>query len=255
MREAPVLIAGGGPVGMTLALDLASRGIRSILVERSLTPTVHPKMDLTNGRSMELFRRLGLVDDLRQMAVPEDHCFDVAWITSLAGYELHRFRYPSVTEARRLFRERNNGADPREPAMRVSQVEIEPVLRAAMAKQSLIDARYGVEFEDLTQDSEGVTAIVRRAEGGIGQIRCRYLVGCDGGGSRVRSCLDIGLTGQSRIMPRYMVHFASDARSVLQRWGIAWHLAQNDRDIWTLQARFPDGVAPANANPSDFLSS
>jgi 2-polyprenyl-6-methoxyphenol hydroxylase-like FAD-dependent oxidoreductase len=55
--ETPVLIAGGGPVAMTLALNLARYGNRSIVVERNTTTTRHPKMDLTNGRSMELFKR------------------------------------------------------------------------------------------------------------------------------------------------------------------------------------------------------
>ena len=61
-------------------------------------------MDITNGRSMELFRRLGLADKLRAVAVPEENNFDISWITSLAtelgGRELHRFRYPSVVEKR-----------------------------------------------------------------------------------------------------------------------------------------------------------
>ena len=77
MNHASVLIAGGGPVGMTLALELASHGVRSILVERNATTTRHPKMDLTNGRSMELYRRLGLSDRLRRAGVPEDHVFDI----------------------------------------------------------------------------------------------------------------------------------------------------------------------------------
>ena len=80
---------------------LARRGIACLLVERNPTTTRHPKMDITNARSMELFRRLGVVDALRAVAVPESSNFDVSWITSLAGHELHRFRYPSVTEWRR----------------------------------------------------------------------------------------------------------------------------------------------------------
>ena len=56
MIEVPVLIAGGGPVGMTLSLELAHHGVRSLLAERNPPTTRHPKMDLTNGRSMELFR-------------------------------------------------------------------------------------------------------------------------------------------------------------------------------------------------------
>ena len=65
MKHVPVIIAGAGPVGMTLACDLARRGISTLLVERNATTTRHPKMDITNGRSMELFRRLGLADRLR----------------------------------------------------------------------------------------------------------------------------------------------------------------------------------------------
>jgi 2-polyprenyl-6-methoxyphenol hydroxylase-like FAD-dependent oxidoreductase len=72
MKEVPVLIAGAGRVGMTLACELARRELDCMLVERSATTTRHPKMDITNARSMELFRRLGLVDALRRVAVPED---------------------------------------------------------------------------------------------------------------------------------------------------------------------------------------
>jgi 2-polyprenyl-6-methoxyphenol hydroxylase-like FAD-dependent oxidoreductase len=114
---------------MTLALDLARRGITCMLLERNLTTTRHPKMDITNARSMELFRRLALTDELRAVAVPEGNNFDVSWITSLSGHELHRFPYPSVTEWRRMIRETNDGSMPGEPPMRVSQVEIEPVLQ------------------------------------------------------------------------------------------------------------------------------
>ena len=77
---------------------------------------------------MELFRRVGLVPALRTAAVPESHPFDVSWVTSMAGHELHRFRYPSVDAMRKRIRETNDGSQPLEPPMRVSQVEIEPVL-------------------------------------------------------------------------------------------------------------------------------
>ena len=62
MKQTQVLIAGGGPVGMTLACDLGRRGITCMLVERNHSTTRHPKMDITNARSMELFRQLGLAD-------------------------------------------------------------------------------------------------------------------------------------------------------------------------------------------------
>src|SRR5215510_14553440 len=139
-------------------------------------------MDITNGRSMELFRRLGLADKLRAVAVPEENNFDVSWITSLSrekgGRELHRFRYPSVVEKRAEIRARNDGTQPREPAMRVSQVMIEPVLRDAIVAHSMVEARWGVAFEAFEQDETGVTCTLREIETGKTEtVRCDYLAG------------------------------------------------------------------------------
>ena len=261
MQHVPVIIAGGGPVGMTLARDLARRGIRTLLVERNPTTTRHPKMDITNARTMELFRRLGLADALRAVAVPESNNFDVSWITGLSGYELYRFRYPSVTQWRRLIRDTNDGSMPGEAPMRVSQVEIEPVLARAIRAESLVDSRWNVGFADLSQDAGGVTVTLLPADGAPQHVRCDYLVGCDGGTSDVRRCLGIGLEGQASVQQRFMTHFRSDARDVLAPWGIAWHyqslrgtlIAQNDRDIWTLQTRWPDDVPPAAVDPDALL--
>jgi 2-polyprenyl-6-methoxyphenol hydroxylase-like FAD-dependent oxidoreductase len=206
-------------------------------------------MDITNGRSMELFRRLDLVDKLRAAAVPEENNFDVSWITTLAGgRELHRFRYPSVVEKRAEILARNDGTQPREPAMRVSQVMIEPVLRQSIIHDPLVDARWSVEFEDFTQDDKGVTCTVRSMEtGATEQIRCEFLAACDGGNSIVREKLGIGLEGKANVAHRYMVHFRSHARPILQAFGVAWHyqsamgtlIAQDDDEVWTLQMRMP----------------
>ena len=262
MKQVPVLIAGCGPVGMTLACELSRRGIACMLVERNPTTTQHPKMDITNARSMELFRRLGVVDALRAVAVPETSNFDVSWITNLTGHELHRFHYPSVSDWRRLIRECNDGSMPAEPPMRVSQVEIEPVLQRAVQAAPMVEARWGVELDDISQDQDAVTATLRASDGTTEQIRCRYLAGCDGGTSRVRNCLGIRLEGQSRVQQRFLTHFRSADTDLLQRWGIAWHyqstagtlIAQNDKDIWTLQTRFPQDIMPDAVDVQALLS-
>jgi hypothetical protein len=177
MRFLPILIAGGGPVGMTLALALARLGVQAMLVERNPNTTQHPKMDITNVRSMELFRRLGLAETLRRVAVPEAHSFDVAWVTSMAGYELHRFAYPSVIEKRAEIARNNDGSQPLEPAMRVSQVVIEPALKRAVEAEPRIVSRFGTALEECTQDADG-TAIVRdRQTAATETIRCAYLAG------------------------------------------------------------------------------
>jgi 2-polyprenyl-6-methoxyphenol hydroxylase-like FAD-dependent oxidoreductase len=262
MKTTQVLIAGGGPVGLMLAKVLTQFGVKIMVVERNTTTTRYPKMDITNGRSMELFRRFGLADDLRKVAVPEHHPFDVSWITSLAGHELHRFRYPSPEQSRRLIRESYDGTQSREPAMRVSQVEIEPVLKAAAEASPGASVRFGWTFDDFEQDEAGVTATLRNTEDDrTERVRCDYLVGCDGGGSRVRKLLDIALDGVPRVAQFQMVHFRSEAREILQRWGIAWHyqspfgtlIAQNDKDIWTVHARQNPAAATDEVDPSAVL--
>jgi 2-polyprenyl-6-methoxyphenol hydroxylase-like FAD-dependent oxidoreductase len=95
-NEFPVIVAGGGPVGLTTALDLVTRGIRVLVLERNPTTTRHPKMDVTNGRSMELFRRLGVAERIRDKAVPRENCMDVSWVTRMNEWELARFKYPNV---------------------------------------------------------------------------------------------------------------------------------------------------------------
>lgn len=263
MQHTQVLIAGGGPVGLMLATVLGRFGIKTMLVERNTTTTRHPKMDITNGRSMELFRTFGLVDALRKAAVPEENPFDVSWVTSMSGHELHRFRYPSPVEMRRMIRERNDGTQSREPAMRVSQVEIEPVLKRAAEACADVDARFGVALEDFREDADGVIATLSNsATGSTEKVRCAYLVGCDGGGSRVREVLQIALDGTPRTALRFMVHFRSTARDILQRWGITWHyqsplgtlIAQNDKDIWTLHARLEDGTDVDRIDPTAILT-
>lgn len=204
--DTEVLIAGGGPVGMTLALELARHGVRSLLVERNATTTTHPKMDLTNGRSMELFRRLGIVDKLRAVGVPASEPLDIVWATSPLGHVLHRFAYPSPLASAEIARLANDGTGTREPAMRVSQIVLEPVLKREIDASPLVDVRFGWTYSALEQDAEGVTATIADSRTGEERrVRARFLAGCDGGGSKVRRDLGIALEGQHAIAQAFMV--------------------------------------------------
>ncbi|MAT50720.1 MAG: FAD-monooxygenase [Porticoccaceae bacterium] len=257
-----VLVVGGGPVGMMVARTLGHFGVECMLVERNETTTTHPKMDITNARSMELFRRVGLADGLRAVAVPDGNPFDVSWITTLTGHELHRFVYPGADGARQQIAEQNDGSQPSEPPMRVSQVLIEPVLREAIEGHPSVDVHFGCAFESLENTGDGVLATLRTSAGQLKTVHARYLVACDGGGSLVRKQLDISLSGQARVSQRFITHFRSDARDLLQRWGKAWHyqsnrgtlVAQNDVDTWTLLSRFPENTEPEDINPSQLIS-
>src|ERR1700751_6097194 len=115
MEETQVIIVGAGPVGLTLALDLGLRGVRSVLIEQKPEPQFLPKMERCNARTMELYRRIGLAGDIRAAGLSADVPMDVFIILSMTRPPLLQLNYPSVEEARRRIREVNDGTLPLEP--------------------------------------------------------------------------------------------------------------------------------------------
>jgi 2-polyprenyl-6-methoxyphenol hydroxylase-like FAD-dependent oxidoreductase len=263
--DCDVLVVGGGPVGLLVAYELVERGVSVILIERNLDTTRHPKMDITNGRSLELMRRFGLSERLRDAAVPRDHPMDVVWLSRFAEWELARFAYRTTVERQADIRARNDGSQPLEPDMRMSQVVLEPLLRDMLLATGKCDVRYGVEFVGLQQDEQDVTATVRDTRTGeIQSIRSQYLAGCDGGASKVRGELGIVCAGAWSVAQLYMVHFEVEDADVLRRHGIAWHyqspvggtlIAQDDDRIFTLHVPLRPDEDVAAINPRDLLYS
>ena len=93
-RKVPVLIVGGGPVGLALAGELGWRGIGCELIEQTDGAIASPKMNEVNARSMEICRRWGIADKVFNCPFPADWPLDVVFVTSLAGYELSRLLRP-----------------------------------------------------------------------------------------------------------------------------------------------------------------
>jgi len=116
--DTPVLIAGGGPTGLVLASVLAGEGIKSVLAERNTHTTQFPKMDITNGVSMELLRRIGVEEELRQVGVAPQHSFDVIFAPGLDGPEIARWSLPSADEQRTVLRGLTDGTRPAQPRQR-----------------------------------------------------------------------------------------------------------------------------------------
>ena len=99
--DTQVLIAGAGPVGLTLTIDLGRRGVRCLIIERHPTTLPYPKMDRSNARTMEFYRRLGIADRVRAMGYPPDNPMDVFLTTRLSDPPIAVLKYPSVAERRK----------------------------------------------------------------------------------------------------------------------------------------------------------
>ena len=185
----PVLVVGGGPVGLALAGDLGWRGIACMLVEQSDGSIYQPRMDLVGVRTMEFCRRWGIVPAVEGSPYPRDYAQDNIYLTSLTGYELGRERFPGIGQA----------PPPKESPQRrerCPQNMFDPILRAFAAAQNNVTLRYRTRLISFTQDADLVTAVVENAETGAREeILARYIVGCDGARSLVRETLGIAMQG------------------------------------------------------------
>jgi 2-polyprenyl-6-methoxyphenol hydroxylase-like FAD-dependent oxidoreductase len=196
--DTQVIIVGAGPVGLTLAIDLGRRGIRCILLEQKAAPQFLPKMERCNARTMEIYRRMGLSQKIRDAGFPRDVPMDVFIVTTLTEPPLLHLEYPSVAQAQEQIAATNDGTQPLEPYQLISQYTLEPLLKSVADAMPEIDVRYGCEFMSAEQGTDGVRARVKRGSS-VEQISGDYLVGCDGGSSLVRRQLGIKLQGDANL--------------------------------------------------------
>src|SRR5215510_13769715 len=197
--DTQVIIVGAGPVGLTLAIDLGRRGVHCILLEQKDAPQFLPKMERCNARTMEIYRRLGIVQKVRDAGFPRDVPMDVFIVTSLTESPLLHLPYPSVAQAQAEIAACTDGSMPLEPYQLISQYTLEPLLKSVAETLPSITVRYGCEFLSFTQDDQSVTAEVSE-NGRTSTITARYLIGCDGGTSNVRKQLGFKLAGEGNIL-------------------------------------------------------
>ena len=134
--DSDVLIVGAGPTGLTLAIDLGKRGVRCILIEQKAQPAFLPKMERINARTMEIYRRMGLVQQIRAAGLRADCPMDVYIVLALNQPALLHLPYPSVAQAQAETRATNDGSLPLEPYQLISQYTLEPLLKAHRGNDS-----------------------------------------------------------------------------------------------------------------------
>src|SRR5262245_35840715 len=200
MHDTQVLVVGAGPTGLTLALALGQKGVRCTLIEQKEAPQFLPKMERCNARTMEIYRRMGIVDNVRAAGLPAACPMDVFIGFSLIEPPLVHHHYPSVAEAKAAIAACQDGSCPLEPYQLISQYTLEPLLKGLVEKLPNVMVRFGCALESFEQDASGVTAHVRTASGAAQKIRAGYMVGCDGGSSTVRRQLGIKLTGEANLL-------------------------------------------------------
>src|SRR3984893_8858752 len=255
-----VLIVGGGPVGLMLAIDLAQRGIEVTVAETRAggePPSV--KCNHVAARTMEIFRRLGLVRAVRDAGLPPDYPNDVVFRTTAIGMELSRIPIPCRAERYTAQGGPDTWWPTPEPPHRINQIYLEPVLFAHAAATPRLSVLKRMRVVDFVRSEGGVLATAKSLDGGgVSEIYATYLIGCDGAHSDVRHIMGAKFTGDAVVMQTQSTYmrapqllgmiprpawlsvslnprcsgylFAIDGR---ERW-LVHNWRPSDEDLWTL---------------------
>ena len=205
MIDVPVLIVGGGPVGLTASLLLSQNGVRSLLVERHSGTAILPKARGINARTMEMYRQAGVEADIRAAGMPPEFGKLILWTESLAGKEIKRLQ-PGRASA-------GNLAVSPVANCGCSQDLLEPVLRKHAETLAPDGLRFNMELTNLSTAADQVTGeLTDRATGAMLPFRARYLIAADGAHSPLREKLGIGRTGEKDIYDSVNIHCRVDLR-------------------------------------------
>ncbi len=203
-----VVIAGAGPVGLALALDLGQQGLAVTVLDGETDPATQTrdrKANAINNRSMEYLRRLGLSQDIHARVDPDIQVLDVAFVTSLTGHELARFvnafeSSPDLPPP---------GLSP-EAYLRVNQIDIVEIIRDRIAALDNVTILPRTLFTGYAETTDGLVVTAKSADDEtVFRFGAQYLLGCDGGASTVRKAAGIRLEGQGKLASNMNVVFTS----------------------------------------------
>jgi len=213
-HDCAVVIIGGGPCGLMLAIELGRRGISTIVLEEKTSPARFPAANATQARTMEHYRRLGFAEKVRAQGLPADYPTDIAYFTRYTKHELARFSLPSARAAREMVRTLTGSWSAAELPHRVSQMFVEDVLRAEATACPTVSIRPGWRMIAVHDIGTGVE-VDGEHDGGRTTLRAAYAMGADGGSSPTRKALGYSYAGESGAVRDFMggrmfaIHFRS----------------------------------------------
>ena len=203
----PVAVCGGGPVGLTLALELAAWEVPVALIEKHRSVSPFPKGRALSTRSMEIYRQLGLEAELTEQGLDRA---DV----------LHFYSGETLTadDHVRISTTPPQGGSPLSPTytLACSQDRLEATLRRHVSDHPLIDARFGWTVADAHIDHDHASLEVRDADGSEHRLRCRWVVAADGAESRLRQIAGIGKTTFGAPCENVNIMFEADLEPIVE---------------------------------------
>jgi putative polyketide hydroxylase len=268
--QIPVLIIGAGPAGLTSALFLARSGVKTLLVEKHNSTSLHPRARGLNVRTMEIFRTVGLEETVLKVGAALAKSRYMLFVETLAGQEIRRVPDEELMAGGELLAEFS-------PAVfsQCAQDELEPLLLNE-ARRFGAEVRFGTEFVALEQTEEAVSVTLRqRNSGKVEMLECQYIIAADGASSAVRQSLklemqglgpgDVADDGRGSLGDYINIYFEADLTALVQeRWfGICFIenprleavlLPVNNRDRWLLNIAYhPSQTKPADFTPTRCL--
>jgi 2-polyprenyl-6-methoxyphenol hydroxylase-like FAD-dependent oxidoreductase len=233
MKDVPVVIVGGGPVGLTASILLSQAGIRSLLVERHPGTANHPKARAINGRTMEIFHQCGVEAAIRSAGLPLNHTGMIIWAKTLAGEEIER-RVPwraglqaaAVSPVRHCL---------------CAQDDLEPVLRTFAEQQGTGELKFSTEAVAFEQEADGVTVALEDHRSGTKEtVRASYVIGADGAQSSIRRLLGTRMLGHANVYDSVNILFNADLTTWTAHRPAGLYFIENDRirgSFLTINAR------------------
>lgn len=240
-HKTQVLIVGAGPVGQSLAIELGSRGVSCLVLEKNARIGVAPRAKTTNVRTREHFRRWGLAEALRTASpFGVDYPSNIVFTTRLSGHLLARFDNALYCAP---------GRNPlySEHAQWIPQYAVEKVMRAHISTLPTVEVRLHQELVGLDDSSPSPRALVDDLETGERyEVEAEFVAGCDGARSFVRGAIGARMQGNFGMSRNYNIVFRAPGLAQAHAHGPAIQ-------YWQINADMPSILGPMDTDDRWFF--